>query len=215
VTEAVIAVVSIIYMITAIGYGADAGRVPAIIAAIAAVISLFRLVSRAIRGLRARTSVTRQGEPAPADAALAVVTAGSAGLEAGDGGGQGSQDHPFGTNDLPELAATGHPAADPRGNQPPDTERITAPAPEPSQRRRRLAREFVALGWIWAAIAASYLFGFAIGVPLIALAYCLTSVEWKHLWQRLLYAGVVTCAAFGITYVFISLFSLTFNGLII
>jgi putative tricarboxylic transport membrane protein len=215
VTEAVIAVVSIIYMITAIGYGADAGQVPAIIAGIAAVVSLFRLVSRAIRGLRARTSVTHQGEPALADAALAVATAGPAGLETGDGGGWGSQDHPFGTNDLPEPAATGHPAADPQGNQPPDAERITAPAPEPAQRRRRLVRELVALGWVWGAIAASYLFGFAIGVPLIALVYCLTSVEWKRLWQRLLYAGVVTCAAFGITYVFISLFHLTFNGLII
>ena len=215
VTEAVIAVVSIIYMITAIGYSADAGRVPAIIAAIAAVISLFRLVSRAIRGLRARTSDTRQGEPALADPALAVVTAGPAGFEAGDGGGLGSQDHPFGTEDLPEPAATGHPGADPQGNEPSDTERIMAAATEPSRRRRRLVRELVALGWIWGAIVVTYLFGFAIGIPLIVLAYCLTSVEWKHLWQRLLYAGVVTCAAFGITYVFISLFSLTFNGLII
>ena len=46
--------------------------------------------------------------------------------------------------------------------------------------------------WIWAAVGASYLFGFEIGVPLVAAAYCLTSVEWTRRWQRLAYAASVT-----------------------
>jgi hypothetical protein len=86
---------------------------------------------------------------------------------------------------------------------------------ERSRRRRRMGREFAAIGWIWGAIVASYLLSFAIGVPIAAAAYCLTSVEWKRRWQRYVYAGVVTCVTFGIAYAFISLFSLTFNGLLI
>src|SRR6202012_3958897 len=33
----------------------------------------------------------------------------------------------------------------------------------PRDRRRRIGREFAALGWIWAAIVLTYLFGFQIG----------------------------------------------------
>ena len=53
-------------------------------------------------------------------------------------------------------------------------------------------RELVALGWIWAAIVATYLLGFEIGVPLVAAAYSLTSVEWNRRWQRFAYAAIVT-----------------------
>lgn len=194
VAEAVIAVVSVIYLVIALGYPADAGRVPAIIAGIAAVVSLVRLVSRAVGGLRARTAVAGQAEAVPTDAALAVVSAGD----------RGSQDHPFGITDFPEPAATGHPSP----------EQITPPAAEPGRRRRRMAREFAALGWIWAAIAGSYLFGFVIGVPLVAAVYSLTCVEWNRRWQRFTYAAVVTCLAFVIAYGFESLFNLSFYGLL-
>jgi cell shape-determining protein MreD len=77
-----------------------------------------------------------------------------------------------------------------------------------------MAREFAALGWIWAAIAGSYLFGFVIGVPLVAAVYSLTSVEWKRRWQRFTYAAIVTCLAFVIAYGFESLFNLSFYGLL-
>lgn len=208
--EAVIAVVSVIYVIIALGYPASAGGVPAVIGALAALIALFRLAARAVTALRARTAgpataasaIPVQAVPAKEEA-LATVPADRE--AAGSGGGDGNAD-PFGESGLEEPGAGPHPGADP-----PDSE----PALDPARRRRRLAREFAALGWIWGAILASYLFGFAIGVPLAVLLYCLTSVEWNRHWQRLLYAGVVTCAAFGITYAFISLFSLTFNGLLI
>jgi hypothetical protein len=55
VTEAVIAVVSVIYLVIALGYPADAGGVPAIIAAIAAAAALFQLAARGIGALRHRT----------------------------------------------------------------------------------------------------------------------------------------------------------------
>ena len=52
-------------------------------------------------------------------------------------------------------------------------------------------------------------------MPVVAAAYCLTSVEWNRRWQRLAYAGVVTGTCFGIAYAFVSLFSLTFSGVLI
>ncbi|HTU72402.1 MAG TPA: tripartite tricarboxylate transporter permease [Trebonia sp.] len=207
--EAVIAVVSVIYMIMALGYGTDAGAVPAIIAAIAAVISVFRLASRAIHALLTRASGSRQATPALADTALAVVPAGAAGLDAGPdaglaGGGGGL--------DAAVPAADGASAAGSHEGEPPGP--AEGASAEPARRRRRMARELAALGWIWAAIAASYLFGFEIGGPLAAAAYCLTSVEWSHRWARLSYTVVVTGLAFGIAYGFISLFNLTFTGLL-
>ena len=79
----------------------------------------------------------------------------------------------------------------------------------------RTTRELVALGWIWAAVAASYLFGFEVGVPVVAAAYCLTAVQWDRRWQRFTYAAVVTATSFGIAYAFVTLFSLTFSGVLI
>jgi hypothetical protein len=77
-----------------------------------------------------------------------------------------------------------------------------------------MARELVALGWIWAAVAASYLFGFEIGVPVAAAAYCLTAIEWGRRWQRLTFAAGATATAFLIAFGFVSLFHLTFTGLL-
>jgi hypothetical protein len=213
VTEAAIAVVSVIYMIMALGYGADAGAVPAIIAAIAAVVSLFRLASRAIGALRARASAARQAEPVLADPALAVVSAGPAGLETGHDVGQDSNHVAFGIADADKPAGSGQPGAGPQWSQPPGP---GDPAqPEPGRRRRRMGREVAALGWIWAAIAASYLLGFEIGVPVAAAAYCLTSVEWNRRWARFTHTVIVAGVAFAIAYSFVSLFSLTFTGLLI
>ncbi|MCL2581860.1 MAG: tripartite tricarboxylate transporter permease [Streptosporangiales bacterium] len=190
-TEAVIAVVSVIYLVLALGYPADAGRVPAIIAGIVVAVSVFRLASRAVRGLRARTAAG-PGTPVPAEPALAAVSA----------GGRESSDDPFGMHDLP-------------GDQPPPgTERISGPVPDQARSRRRLGREFAALGWIWAAIVLSYLFGFLIGVPVAAAAYSLTSVEWKRRSQRFAYAAVVTVVAFAISYGCEYLFNLDFYGLL-
>jgi putative tricarboxylic transport membrane protein len=213
VTEAVIAAVSVIYMVMALGYGTDAGAVPAIIAAIAAVISVFRLASRAVRALRARASGARQAEPVLAGPALAVISTGSAGLDTAESGGRDGNYGGSGITDIEDPAGSGQLAASSRGGAPPHSQDLGQP--EPARRRRRVAREFAALGWIWATIAASYLFGFEIGAPVAAAAYCLTSVEWNHRWARLSYTVVVTGVAFAIAYSFISLFNLTFTGLLI
>jgi hypothetical protein len=209
VAEAVIAVVSIIYLVIALGYTPDAGRVPAIIAGIAAAVALFRLGSWAVRRLRD----ARRPEPA--------APAGD-GNQAGDG--------------TPAMAAAAHPGrAHPGAGQPgagqPEAATLTAqptsppgavpaepPEPaepaQPGERRRRTARELVAMAWIWAAVAASYLFGFQIGVPVVAAAYCLTAVQWGHRWQRLTFAAAVTATAFVIAVGFVRLFHLTFTGLL-
>jgi putative tricarboxylic transport membrane protein len=135
-------------------------------------------------------------------------------------GGLGSQPKSFWRDRQPEPARASHPAAVPQELGPQETEpqgigHPAADQPPHGRRWRRTAREFAALGWIWAAVGASYLFGFEIGVPVVAAAYCLTSVEWNRRWQRLAYAGVVTGTCFAIAYAFISLFSLTFSGVLI
>ncbi|HEX4255257.1 MAG TPA: hypothetical protein VH089_09225, partial [Streptosporangiaceae bacterium] len=84
----------------------------------------------------------------------------------------------------------------------------------PRDRRRRIGREFAALGWIWAAIGLTYLFGFQIGVPVAAAAYCLTSIDWARRWQRLTFAASVAVVTLAIAIGFVSLFHLTFTGLL-
>jgi putative tricarboxylic transport membrane protein len=224
-TEAVITVVSVVYMIVAIGYPAGAGTLPAIIAAIAAATALLRLASRPVRALvtAKRANSPRRADSArdadagtPAavdvaartDAAMATVPAGH-----GPESGGGLEEH---------RAPFGHP--DQRGQGPvphsdtaPDLDAARPEDGQPEQRgsrRGRTVRELAALGWIWGAVAGSYLFGFEIGVPLVAAAYCLTSVEWSRRWQRFGYATAVTGTAFAIAYGFVSLFNLTFTGLL-
>ncbi|HSZ39051.1 MAG TPA: tripartite tricarboxylate transporter permease [Trebonia sp.] len=216
VAEAVIAVVSLIYMVVALGYAAGAGTLPAIIAAIAAAVALFRLASRGVALLRDRsagdgsaTHGTELGAVVPtADAALAAVPAGHdtggrdvTGLESAVGREPGPGD------------TAGHPGA--LGGDGGDAGPGEGADRELSRwhRRLRTKRELMAIGWIWAAILASYLLGFEIGVPLAAAAYALTSVEWSRWWQRLIYAAVVTGAAFGIAYCFLTLFNFTFAGI--
>ena len=199
--EAVIAAVSIVYLVIALGYPSDAGGLPAIIAAIAAAVALFRLASWAVVTLK--TARAARATPAVHAAALAAVPAGH---DQGSGLEMGSQPGSFGINGHVEPVMSGPPDAGPRGSMPEEDRR--------PNRRRRVARELAALGWIWAAVAVSYLFGFEIGVPVVAAAYCLTSVEWNRRWQRLAYAAAVTGVAFAIAYGFVSLFSLTFSGVI-
>jgi putative tricarboxylic transport membrane protein len=212
VAEAVIAAVSISYMVIALGYLSGAGTVPAVIAGLAAVIAVFRLLARAVAALRARLSGAPASTVTVPEQALATIPADrTAGREAAGAGSGDRNDGAFGTPELPEPEIGPHVGGDPQYSGPSDE----TPEGERSRRRLRVGREFAALGWIWGAILAAYLFSFAIGVPLVALLYCLFGVKWPRLWQRLLYAGVVTCLAFGVAYTFIDLFSLTFNGLLI
>jgi putative tricarboxylic transport membrane protein len=225
VTEAVIAVVSIIYLVIALGYPADAGRVPAIIAAIAAAVALFRLASGAVRRLAALRRPALAAEPAVGAAAAGSLAAGSpAGPEPAMAGTPTAVGvHAAGgarTADTAGESLAGDGAADPAAGPDlpavlggPDPAGQDAAGP-PHERRRRTMRELAALGWIWAAVIASYLFGFEIGVPVVAAAYCLTSIDWKRRWQRLTFAAAVTATAFVISAGFVSLFHLTFTGLL-
>jgi putative tricarboxylic transport membrane protein len=239
VTEAVIVAVSVVYMIIALGYPAQAGLLPAIIAAIAASMALIRLVSRAFRAVtagrradrsRATAAGTAGAAARTADAALAAVPVGQEpGPERALGEhALGEHPGPSGQSDGTGPAAGRHQDAAPDAAYHPDAARPAGGSPEfgrpaggspgarrPGGRRARTAREFAALGWIWAAVAASYLFGFEIGIPVVAAAYCLTSVEWRRGWQRLAHTAVVAAAALVIAYGFVSLFNLTFTGLLV
>jgi putative tricarboxylic transport membrane protein len=206
VTEAVIAVVSIIYLVIALGYPADAGRVPAIIAAIAAAVALFRLVSSAVRRLadvrRSQMAPAITGSPPAMAGTPAPVAAHAAGTLTAAGAAEPSVRGP----EFPGEA----------GGEPDDGPPVPDDANpgRPGDRRRRTTRELAALGWIWAGVAASYVFGFEIGVPVVAAAYCLTAIEWGRRWQRLTFAAAVTGIAFVIAFGFVSLFHLTFTGLL-
>jgi putative tricarboxylic transport membrane protein len=233
VTEAVIAVVSIIYLVIALGYPTDAGRIPAIVSALAAVLSLSRLVSWAVQLLTARrhpyaaepgddftpgvpaAGVTGPPEPEPEPAseprAWSEPMPGPAPEPMpGMAGRPGSATEPAlapGALALGAVAVDGAPQPGPGGIEPEPL--------HPRDRRRRIGREFAALGWIWAAIILTYLFGFQIGVPVAAAAYCLTSVDWSRRWYRLVFAASVTVVALVIAMGFVSLFHLTFSGLLV
>jgi putative tricarboxylic transport membrane protein len=200
VTEAVIAVISVIYLVIALGYPTEAGALPAVIAGITAAMALIRLSSHGIAALRARA---RAGATA---AVLAEVGAGVVGV--GGGGGEtalaavaagGTAGGPV--DAAGSLTETAQPT---ETGRPVETTRV--------ERRRRLKREYVAIGWIWAAVVASYLFGFEIGVTVVVAAYSLTSIEWTRQWQRLVYAVAASAVGYGIAYTFVSLFHLSFTG---
>jgi putative tricarboxylic transport membrane protein len=198
VAEAVITVASVIYLVVALGYPGGAGTLPAIIAGIAAVVAAFRLASRGVAVIRARAAGQAPVTEVVPAAGAALVTV-PAGLEAGGG---------------LDSAAAGMDGLPGRPGETGDAEPAAAGGAAGVQ-RTRIMRELVALGWIWAAIVATYLLGFEIGVPLVAAAYSLTSVEWNRRWQRFAYAAIVTGAAYGISYLFLSLFHLTFSGSLI
>jgi putative tricarboxylic transport membrane protein len=212
-TEAVIVAASVSYMIIALGYPAGAGALPAIIAAIAAAAATARLASRVIRAAAARlrtheppASAGEPGTVAAPHAAGAALAAVPAGHEPGSGHGLGEHTGPFGHPGETAVTA-GHPDAGlPEGG--------SADRSQPAG-WRRTAREFAALGWIWAAVAASYLLGFEIGIPVVAAAYCLTAVQWSRRWQRLAYAVAVAAVTLAVARGFISLFNLTFTGLLV
>ena len=237
VTEAVIAIVSIIYLVIALGYPTDAGRIPAIVSALAAVLALSRLVSWAVQLVTARRH-PHAGEPGEDDITAGVPAAGVTGPpEPAPGPGAtvpGTAPEPMpgptpewtpgsgaewmpGSGPEPALAAgavaLGTVAVD--GAPQPGPGGIEAEPLHPRDRRRRIGREFAALGWIWAAIILTYLLGFQIGVPVAAAAYCLTSVNWTRRWQRLAFAASVTVVALVIAMGFVSLFHLTFSGLLV
>jgi putative tricarboxylic transport membrane protein len=218
-TDAVITVVSLIYLVISLGYPADAGRIPAIVSALAAALSLGQLISWGIRLAAER----RHPAEVPPDIPLAEISpiapedtdepgatpapeiSPDPALTPGGAGGLAPLAAPGGLA-LGALAVDGAPQPGPAGTEPEPL--------HPRDRRRRIGREFAALGWIWAAIVLSYLFGFQIGVPVAAAAYCLTSIDWTRRWQRLAFAASVTVVALGISMGFVSLFHLTFTGLL-
>jgi putative tricarboxylic transport membrane protein len=202
VTEAVIAVVSVVYLVISLGYPTDAGRIPAIVSGLAAVLALARLATWAVKQVTARRQPAdaasetalepepvREPEPAPAPEPEPAMAA-----------------------SVPGAVAPAALVLD--GAPPPGPDGIEAEPLAPADRRRRIGREFAALAWIWAAIVLSYLFGFQIGVPVVAAAYCLTSIDWNHRWQRLAFAASATAVAAIIAIGFVSLFHLTFTGLL-
>lgn len=252
--DAVIAVFSVIYLVTALRYPPDAGRIPAVVAAIAAGVALLRLARRAVgaaasKGRRAPATTapggtgltltaspaaipataTRPGQSrsaAPDPAARDPAASGAVDPPAAAGGAPAGQSHTGpGGGDLAAdgLAAGGQAAGGQEGEGRAGESRAgqggaadgEAGDGQAGGTRRRTARELSALGWIFAVVAASYLLGFAIGVTVVIAAYCLTGMRWRRRWQKLLFTTGAAGTAFLIAVAFISLFHLTFFGLLL
>ncbi len=218
VTEAVIAVVSVVYLVISLGYPTDAGRIPAIVSGLAAVLALGRLATWAIQQLAARrqpaeAAGTEDSRPATANPSVTPNSSVTSGIPVTEPSSlPGATPEPALAPAMAGAVAVGALALD--GAPPPGPDGLEAEPLAPADRRRRIGREFAALAWIWAAIVLSYLFGFQIAVPVVAAAYCLTSIDWNHRWQRLVFAASATAAAAIIAIGFVSLFHLTFTGLL-
>jgi putative tricarboxylic transport membrane protein len=227
VTDAVIVVISAAYLVIALGYPAGAGRLPGIIAGVAALVALVRLIIWAISMLVPARRLAGAEEPgdrtlAMADSPAAVpVNAPPTFPVRGGSGRTGPADVRASAGgaatDVPASAGGADSGQRDDGIDSGQADGGAAERRRPDGRRlpARTRRELAAFGWIWAAVAAAYLLGFEIGVPVVAAAYCLTSVGWRHRWQKAAFAAAATGTAFVIALGFVSLFHLTFTGLLV
>jgi len=88
---------------------------------------------------------------------------------------------------------------------------------EPPQLSKRLVnlREGAALLWIFVLVLAAYLLGFELGLCIGVAGYCLTSAGCQTVKSRFVLAVPVSALTFGIAYLFVTLFHLTFAGRIV
>lgn len=197
-TDAVIAAVSIAYVVGMLRYPPNAGRLPAIVASVAAVVALSRLFGWGIEATRARlarptSNANAISSPAFAGVQGTVLAQPGSALRAAGGPSEGTAR--FAGN---EVGKEARPDLGSPGGQPED--------------RGRLSREVAALGWVATASAGTFLLGFELGLPLVVAGYCLVGIEWGEKMHKFAFALVTTGAAFAIAFAFVSLFHLTFRG---
>lgn len=191
--DVAIASTCVAYMVLALGYPAGAGQLPAIVSALAGAVALSRLAHHVVlrrAGRRSREESAKQA--APGTAVLASV--------GGWDGGPGPSSQPSPAGSSPDSPL--QPAA--------ESSPVTARADT-----GRTWREVVALGWIFTAVLAAYLLGFELGVPAVVAGYCCVSTGAKNPKWKWTFTAAATGAGLGIAYAFVSLFHLTFSGLLI
>jgi putative tricarboxylic transport membrane protein len=188
-TSAVIAGVCIAYTVTALGYPSQAGRLPAIISSIGAATALYRLGRWGL----ALASLRRMRKE------LASLKSGIRAASAND-----TSDSSVST-----VTCVG-PGASGAGTEPRQSS-------EPPQLSKRLVnfREGAALLWIFVLVLAAYLLGFELGLCIGVAGYCLTSAGCQTVKSRFVLAVPVSALTFGIAYLFVTLFHLTFAGRIV
>lgn len=185
VTSAVIAGVCIVYTVTALGYPSQAGRLPAIISSIGAATALYRLGRW---GLAQVSSRHTRSETAALKSDTRVTGADKPAESAGSTVSVGPLD----------------------SGTPGEVPQVSGP-PELSKRSVNL-REAAAMGWIFVFVAAAYLFGFELGLCIGVAGYCLTSAGCQTWRSKVALALPVSALTFGIAYLFVTLFHLTFAG---
>lgn len=185
--DAAVLVVSLTYLLVALGYPSSAGTVPAAVAAIAVLISAFRLLGdgRAWWRSRRRTTDPIAASPKPPRPDAAPV--GRAGT-----GGVGEA-----------LLVRGI------------TEQGTVEAVAvPEDRRRLHLREFAALAWTAGFALSAYLLGFEVGIPLASAGYCLGTKTFPTLRGRAVFAVATAVVTGAIAVEFFHLFHFTYSGLL-
>ncbi len=194
VTDAVIAAVSIVYTVVSLRYPPNAGGLPSIVAAVAAVVAILRLVAwfgKRLRPSGGSPPLTLMTASPASDVSVGAVV--GPGLAASPLWSSGMEHPPV----VPVAPVTSPPVEQ------------TAPA------RTQHWRELAALGWVAGAVIASYVLGFELGIAAVVGAYCVVAVEWQNRLAKWIFAVIATAVGFGIADAFVTLFHLTFSGLLV
>lgn len=204
VTDLLIMVIGAFYSLVASGYPSDAGRLPTVVGALAALVAAWRLARYVVWRSKKKTldaNGPRVGEPV--EAALAGRASFSmAKLAAG----------PKARSLVSLERGGGLPVADPTDAIP-----SISTDPERSTPRSKISsassREAIALGWVALTVAACWLVGFDVGLPVAAGGYSVACSGIGNTQLRIGFAGFTAAASWFIAYGFAVLFHFGYSGL--
>lgn len=218
------------YFYTAIGYPATAGLIPAATAAAVAVVSAVRLVNDLRRRVTWRPSYIAGLSKWRAHRALASTGAVSAATAPGRPAGVAPrEDISAGAGPVTAAGPSPEPAAAPQAYQrTAGTETVYASSRQPSLMPVPggaagsdgsggfgiSSRELAAVMWAATFVVGVLLFGFQVGLPLAALLYCIFGLHLSR-YRKAVFTVCTVAALFALSTVFMTVFHLTYSGVII
>ncbi|MCL4553325.1 MAG: hypothetical protein EPN30_09885 [Actinomycetota bacterium] len=183
--DLVMAVFAVTYFIVGMGYPSQAGQIPVVVGILAAAASVYRLIIDFPVWLHSRHV---DGSDLP-QGGLAVPKPGAE-----------TEIEPVGTEGLAVAVITRM-----EHDDEPETKK---------DRRHQNIREFIGILWFAGTAAASLVLGFKIGVPLMTFVYAMVNKDLASLKKRVVFAVASTVVTGTLAYAFVSLFHLTFHGMI-
>ncbi len=183
--DAVMVVFSITYFIVGMGYPSQAGQIPVVVGILAAMASIYRLARDFPVWLHSRHKDSFDLPSHDADA----------------------PEHGTETSSEPTEAEPSAVAVMTRMDHEQEPESW-------KDRRHQNIREFIGILWFAGTAAAALVLGFKIGVPLMTFIYSMVNKDISSIRKRLVFAVVATAVTGILAYAFVSLFHLTFHGMI-